>query len=163
MLLDYKGRPTSERERVETPQPATPEAVIAVMDSMAKKLTEYDRVSIGFPGVVKRGVTYTAHNLNENWTDEEHRLQLVREEIEEVPGLGREVFEACKHPVRAVQAVTELEDGDRRDPAPPGRELHQHGGPHDEKGEVDQGDLIWRMTPVAATAATKTAASGRMT
>lgn len=67
MLLDHKGRPISERERIETPQPATPEAVIAVMDGMAQKLNSYDRISIGFPGVVKRGVTYTAHNLNENW------------------------------------------------------------------------------------------------
>ena len=53
MLLDHKGRPISERERIETPQPATPEAVIAVMDEMAQKLNSYDRISIGFPGVVK--------------------------------------------------------------------------------------------------------------
>ena len=67
MLLDYRGKPISERERMETPHPATPEAVIAAMDTMAQKLKNYDRVSIGFPGVVKRGVTLTAHNLHENW------------------------------------------------------------------------------------------------
>ena len=40
MLLDYKGKPISERERIETPQPATPEAVIAVMDGMAETAEE---------------------------------------------------------------------------------------------------------------------------
>ena len=37
------------------------------MDGMAHRLKPYDRVSVGFPGVVKRGVTLTAHNLDENW------------------------------------------------------------------------------------------------
>lgn len=67
MLLDHKGKPLSERERIETPHPATPEAVISGMETMAQKLKGFDRVSIGFPGVVKRGVTWTAHNLDENW------------------------------------------------------------------------------------------------
>lgn len=67
MLLDYRGKPISERERIDTPQPATPEAVIAVMDGMARKLEKYDRVSVGFPGVVKRGATLTAHNLHPTW------------------------------------------------------------------------------------------------
>lgn len=67
MLLDYRGKPLSERERIETPQPATPEAVIAVMDEMARKQRNYDRVSVGFPGVVKRGATLTAHNLHPKW------------------------------------------------------------------------------------------------
>jgi polyphosphate glucokinase len=67
MLLDYKGRPLSERERTETPQPATPDNLITVMDGMASKVQSYDRVSVGFPGVVKRGATLTAHNLNPAW------------------------------------------------------------------------------------------------
>src|SRR5665213_3436890 len=67
MLLDYKGRPLSERERIETPQPATPDNLIAVMDQMAGTLQKYDRVSVGFPGVVKRGATLTAHNLHPAW------------------------------------------------------------------------------------------------
>ncbi len=78
MLLDYKGRPISERERIETPQPATPEAVIAVMDGMAQKLQHYDRVSVGFPGVVKRGATLTAHNLHPTWIGFEMEKVLSR-------------------------------------------------------------------------------------
>jgi polyphosphate glucokinase len=78
MLLDYKGRPTSDRERITTPQPATPDAVITVMDGMAHKLLGYDRVSVGFPGVVKRGATLTAHNLHPSWVGFELEKVLSR-------------------------------------------------------------------------------------
>jgi polyphosphate glucokinase len=69
ILLDYRGKPLSERLRVETPQPATPENLLLAMDDMAQKCKEkgFDRVSVGFPGVVKQGATLTAHNLNPNW------------------------------------------------------------------------------------------------
>src|SRR5947209_17743547 len=67
ILLNEKGRPLSERERIETPQPATPTAVLEVMDSIARKLGAYDRVSVGFPGVVKHGASLTAHNLDPQW------------------------------------------------------------------------------------------------
>lgn len=78
MLLDYKGRPMSDRERIDTPQPATPEALISVMDGMALKLKKYDRVSVGFPGVVKRGATLTAHNLDPAWVGFELEKVLSR-------------------------------------------------------------------------------------
>jgi polyphosphate glucokinase len=80
MLLDYKGKPLSERERIETPQPATTEAVIEVMDGMAQKLKGkgFNRVSVGFPGVVKRGATLTAHNLHPSWIGFELEKVLAR-------------------------------------------------------------------------------------
>jgi polyphosphate glucokinase len=67
LLLDSRGKPISERERLDTPNPATPGAVFAVMDQIAEKLSDFDRVSVGFPGVVKGGVTLTAHNLHPKW------------------------------------------------------------------------------------------------
>jgi polyphosphate glucokinase len=67
ILLDSRGKPISERERAETPQPATPEAILHIVDGFATKLTGFDRVSVGFPGVVKRGATLTAHNLHPKW------------------------------------------------------------------------------------------------
>lgn len=66
MVLDLQGQPLSDRVRVETPQPATPEAVIAALVELVRPLT-FDRVSIGFPGVVRRGVTQTAVNLHPDW------------------------------------------------------------------------------------------------
>ncbi|MBV9762205.1 MAG: ROK family protein [Acidobacteriaceae bacterium] len=67
LLLDPRGKPISKREREDTPQPATPEAMLSVMDEIVKRLGPFDRASVGFPGVVKHGATLTAHNLDRNW------------------------------------------------------------------------------------------------
>lgn len=51
-----------------TPDPATPEALVGAICEMADEVNAYHRVSVGFPGVVKSGVTYNAPNLgNELW------------------------------------------------------------------------------------------------
>jgi polyphosphate glucokinase len=67
MLLDPSGKPVSERQRVLTPEVPTPIAVLAGLDELRKLLPAFDRVSIGFPGVIKRGTTWTAANLNPKW------------------------------------------------------------------------------------------------
>jgi polyphosphate glucokinase len=69
MLLDPAGKPVSERERVKTPDVPTPKAVLAALDELVKLLPGFDRVSAGFPGVIKKGVTYTAANLNPEWVN----------------------------------------------------------------------------------------------
>ncbi len=67
LLLDEAGQPLSTRGRVETPKPATPKAMIAVIADLAKAKGPFDRVSVGFPGVVRNGVTVTAPNLDQAW------------------------------------------------------------------------------------------------
>ena len=67
IVLDTTGNPQTERARQETPQPAKPEAVIAAIAQLAAGQGEFDRVSVGFPGVVRRGVTETAANLDSEW------------------------------------------------------------------------------------------------
>ena len=67
ILLDSRGRPACERKRVDTPRPATPEAILTVVDRLVADLGPFDRASVGFPGVVKRGATLTAHNLDPKW------------------------------------------------------------------------------------------------
>jgi polyphosphate glucokinase len=67
LVLDAEGAPLTERGRIPTPKPATPEKVIAVIDQLAAAQGEFDRVSIGFPGVVQDGVTKTAPNLDPSW------------------------------------------------------------------------------------------------
>lgn len=69
MLLDAEGKPKTERSRIETPQPAKPEPVIAVIAELAKAQGEFDRVSVGFPGVVQHGITRGAINLDPDWHD----------------------------------------------------------------------------------------------
>lgn len=65
IALDPGGRPVSERQRELTPQPATPAAMFAVIRKMIDAQQEFERVSVGFPGVVVRGVVRTAPNLDE--------------------------------------------------------------------------------------------------
>ena len=67
MLLDDAGKPLTERLRTKTPLPATPKAISAIIADFAKQLGEFDRVSVGFPGVIKKGVVYTAANLDRRW------------------------------------------------------------------------------------------------
>ena len=67
MLLDPEGASVSERERVVTPAIPTPKAVLDGLDELQKLLPKFDRVSVGFPGVIKKGTTYTAANLNPGW------------------------------------------------------------------------------------------------
>ena len=67
IVLDEKGTPLTERARTDTPQPATTEAVLKTIAEVIAKLGEFDRVSVGFPGVVRNGTTETAHNLHKKW------------------------------------------------------------------------------------------------
>ncbi len=67
MVLDITGNPLTERARKETPQPAKPEPVINAIVELAATQGEFHRVSVGFPGVVRGGVTETAVNLDPDW------------------------------------------------------------------------------------------------
>lgn len=68
LLLDPHGKSLTERVRVETPRPATPGAVLAALVKLVHPLAgKFDRVSVGFPGVVFDGVISTAPNLDGNW------------------------------------------------------------------------------------------------
>ena len=67
ILLDAAGEPLGERARLKTPSPATPKAVTAVITELAADQASFDRVSVGFPGVVRHGTVYTAVNLDKSW------------------------------------------------------------------------------------------------
>jgi polyphosphate glucokinase len=67
MVLDEAGQPITPRERVKTPQPATPDAILSVAAGLAAKLGDFHRVSVGFPGAVRHGVIETAPNLDPAW------------------------------------------------------------------------------------------------
>ena len=67
LVLDEEGEPLTDRARVETPRPATPESVVAAIVKLVKPLRPFDRVSVGFPGVVVEGTTRTAPNLDGGW------------------------------------------------------------------------------------------------
>jgi len=63
IVLDADAKPVNPRARTLTPKPATPEAVLSVIRTMAAEQPAFDRVAVGFPGIVKRGVIFSAANL----------------------------------------------------------------------------------------------------
>jgi len=67
LVLDTMGIPVTEKTRVKTPQPAVPEAVIKALEGQFAAHDNFDRVSVGFPGVVVNGVTQNASNLHSDW------------------------------------------------------------------------------------------------
>ena len=67
MTLNPAGTPTSERVRAETPAVATPAHVLTLLERLRKEMPAFNRISIGFPGVIKHGVTLTAANLHPKW------------------------------------------------------------------------------------------------
>jgi len=68
VVLDEQGEPMTDRKSQPTPSPADPDAVLGLICDMASTLSPHQRVSVGFPGVVKRGVAQNAPNLgSELW------------------------------------------------------------------------------------------------
>jgi polyphosphate glucokinase len=63
-VLDSNGAMVSERTRLPTPRPINPSILIDTLEVLAAAAPAYDRVSVGFPGVVRNGVIRTAENLN---------------------------------------------------------------------------------------------------
>jgi polyphosphate glucokinase len=65
--LDEKGKMITERQKIKTPHNATPKKLLAIVAELGKLAGDFDRVSVGFPGVIKNGVVYTAPNLGKGW------------------------------------------------------------------------------------------------
>jgi polyphosphate glucokinase len=83
LTADPADRPTCERVRVETPHPATPEAVLGAIREIVGQMPTFDRVAAGFPGVVVEGVTLTAPNLDPSWAN--FNLKAALEEMTDKP------------------------------------------------------------------------------
>lgn len=62
-VLDFAGTPLSEPTIVSTPRPSPPSSVLGKIDELAMDLQPFDRISVGFPGVVRGSVVATAPNL----------------------------------------------------------------------------------------------------
>jgi polyphosphate glucokinase len=67
-VMDRQGRLVAEQVRTPTPKPAIPKAVLRAIEELVGRLPAFDRISVGFPGVVKSGTIITAPNLGtEDW------------------------------------------------------------------------------------------------
>jgi polyphosphate glucokinase len=61
------GQLLAERQKLDTPQPPTPDAVIAVAADLVKSCGWSGKAGITFPGVVMGGTIRTAANLDSSW------------------------------------------------------------------------------------------------
>jgi polyphosphate glucokinase len=78
-VLAATGRMTEQPRRVHTPHPASPHEVVNALVDLVRPLGQFDRISIGFPGVVRRGRVLTAPNLGtSDWHG--HALSAVLEQ-----------------------------------------------------------------------------------
>ncbi len=67
-VVDEAAQIVTERVRVPTPVGASPQELVRLLASMVAPLGPFDRVSVGFPGVVREGRILTAPNLgNDLW------------------------------------------------------------------------------------------------
>jgi polyphosphate glucokinase len=63
-----RGEFAAERERIRTPSPSTPEAVLEVfVDLLARFPDSRGPVGVTVPGVVRHGVVHSAANIDEAW------------------------------------------------------------------------------------------------
>jgi polyphosphate glucokinase len=72
-LLDPEGKWLSERHRLPTPKRATPKELLSVLEQLAHEIRDavgnYDAIGLGFPGIVRDGVTWNAPNLGKGWQE----------------------------------------------------------------------------------------------
>ncbi|MBI3456779.1 MAG: ROK family protein [Candidatus Rokubacteria bacterium] len=67
-VLDEEGKMLVDRVRVETPVGSPPDGIVEALAKLVEPLPAFDRVSVGFPGVVRVGKVLTAPNLgHEDW------------------------------------------------------------------------------------------------
>jgi polyphosphate glucokinase len=67
-LLDHEGAMVAGPNRVDTPPSPFPQVVVDALVGLALPLGKFDRISVGFPGVVRQGQVLTAPNLGtEQW------------------------------------------------------------------------------------------------
>jgi polyphosphate glucokinase len=62
-VLDGAGKMLHDRVRVPTPYPLSPELLLDTLAALVAPLPHYDRVSLGFPGMVRAGHILSAHHF----------------------------------------------------------------------------------------------------
>jgi polyphosphate glucokinase len=65
--LNELGEIVTKRVFTDTPRSGMPGAVMDIIAKLADAQPEYDRISVGFPGIVQNGVVQAAPNLAPEW------------------------------------------------------------------------------------------------
>jgi polyphosphate glucokinase len=93
-VLNPAGEQLTDYKKFPTPPHVTAMGVIGIVRQIGQDMPAYEKVSVGFPGYVRKGVVYTAPNLfTDHWKD--------------IP-LGQLVADALEKPVRLVNDADQL-------------------------------------------------------
>lgn len=76
-LVDDEGQFLSEPVRLKTPYPCPPERLVERIGKLVDGIGDYDRVSVGFPGLVRNGVIHHVPALSRRTTGGETDPELV--------------------------------------------------------------------------------------
>ncbi|MEY4347775.1 MAG: hypothetical protein RIS43_194 [Actinomycetota bacterium] len=57
-IVGLDGAMLTERVKIKTPYPCPPERLLAELPKLVKDLGEFDRISVGFPGLVRHGLIW---------------------------------------------------------------------------------------------------------
>jgi polyphosphate glucokinase len=67
-VLDGRGEMMVKRVRMPTPHPSRPKDILPAIGELVRQLPDFDRISAGFPGVVRHGTVLTApHLVTKDW------------------------------------------------------------------------------------------------
>ena len=67
-IVDTKtGDLLTERHRIPTPKPATPEAVIETICKLVKEFDWHGPIGCGFPAAIQDEIVRTASNIDKSW------------------------------------------------------------------------------------------------
>jgi polyphosphate glucokinase len=76
--VDVKaGDLATDRYRIKTPQPATPDAVMDVAAKVVRKFKWNGPVGCALPSVVQHGIVYSAANIDPSWIDTDGQALLA--------------------------------------------------------------------------------------
>ncbi len=93
------GELVTERVRIKTPQPSTPEAVADTIKELVETIGYQGPMACGFPARVINGTVLTAANIDKSWVNV-HVESLLKEK------LGNEIFVANDADVAGIAEMT---------------------------------------------------------
>ena len=83
-LINIKsGEMVSERHRIPTPQPATPQAVAKTFGDLVRHFKWQGPMGVGFPAIVHHGKALSASNIDKSWINTD--IQLILSNVSQCP------------------------------------------------------------------------------
>jgi polyphosphate glucokinase len=100
-VLDASGQMEHDRVRCDTPYPLPPDKLVTVLLDLIKTLPAFDRVSVGFPGMVRNGMILSApHFISPDGPGGDPKPELVT--AWQRFDLGAALAEATSKPVKVA-------------------------------------------------------------